>query len=530
MLNHDLIMLSNRLQYCLDLFPPKEHLKSIFQTKQGVSSFLGANIAGVEYYKKIPECIWKDAEPDDTESDVITSTEQIEERFHEMFGPLMTDAYFLDIDELLQRIIDTHKDHSIQEDPWFTCSAVRLKVSTGEHGNEIIFQTIFMRPRTQGKNFLKRIIEYMAANIPGNCTFKICTNKEMYSDEIDSDCQGTDNTVFDKTEDADGGIQYTMKNKSLYLSNINPRRSGEMMVYPDATVLNENVQNTRNHSRPYWARVAATIQKYKLSMGMPILKMHFKAESEYDLEILQEMCKILHARLKDRESLYTHVPNQEREIFKEDLRHLAWDVFLVKDIYARDYEKLDAYQESIRPLTLINYKFNVFLSFFERMHQDEHLYPCRRHIKFASFQRYKRLIDILTQIKEIIDIKTFALFEASLFTYPDIAIQLIPLARMDQLKSELTILNIVDGFEALTKCTFHGKTFSFSIESNADNTSTNPDIPVTRKQKREEGNGAQPISPRVVKFSWASELNPEIEDFKKHIPNVIKALKALTEY
>ena len=170
--------IDNEIQRCLDELSEK---KSALLNAHFNPSYLGPPIKGVERYNKSFGYLW------DNNDTAVFGNEEIEERFHRLYGPLLTDDYAIDMQDMLQKIIDTHHNGKNMHERWFMCSSVRLRISASNpfmSGGTLLpgginLEIIFIRPRLQGKGILGNILLYLARRVKGESYIRI---DECYED------------------------------------------------------------------------------------------------------------------------------------------------------------------------------------------------------------------------------------------------------------------------------------------------------------------------------------------------------------
>jgi hypothetical protein len=524
MLKNELTMLSYRLQRCLDLLSEKQIVPLMISAQHRVSDFLGPDIAGVESYATdIVHLAWREEHPSDVESAVIRSNEQMEERFHEMFGPLITQTYSTDLENMLQQIIDGYNNNQIHSNTWFSCSVVRLKVSVDSpfkwedklHNGAIKLETIFIRPRLQRKGVLGHILHYMASHTPETCNIKIEECLPASASAMDNKYEGSNTDIFYRGRDRNNMVSYTMRNKSLFIEKV------QIPSYPDFSDLNRNIPPS-DHARPAWAIVAKISQKYKIGLGIHLVTMHFKAESPFTSSILKEKC----LDLKRNVSITTDLGEKDRSLINDALDELISQPFLTKDVYTRDYDKLHAYQQSLNGI-----EENVFLSFFEHIGWDRADRPNSRCVKFASFRRYTRLLGIFRQLLVItntkrIELQTFDFGEFNMkglhhgFDNPK-NICLLSLEQREYIQKKMVDRTILMGWSVLPHCDFEDNQCLVQIV----NTYT-----TGGGAKRKWGNDeSDQKDTHTINIQFNPTLETSIQQFQEKIPLVICALEDLCQ-
>jgi hypothetical protein len=524
MLTHTLIELNNRLQCCIDLLHDNQHLPVMSQNQKCFSEFIAAKIPGTDTYSEFtPSLLWKPRDealsllPKEMrliESNFVLGNEDMEAKFHEMFGPYITDDYHRDIEDMLSRILHEYGTKQEWSATWFTCSTVRLYVSarypdesvakkqrvgdgksdtekSGQKNGAIIFEIIFIRPRIQRMGILGKIMYYMANHLPEACDFIINHPARILFNPIEQMYHGGDNMIFEKIVDEDN-VKYTMTDKSKFVKEVGPYI--ESTNYPETTSLNENISDV-DHSRKVWAVIAVIVQKYDIDVGQILIKMHFKTNYYSALRELRLQCDTC-INFVEIPTMYPNLIDSDRDILIQSLKTLQSAPFLTKDVYAKDYEKLKVFQDSLKTI-----QANIFLSFARKM-------GLCTDIRFISYLMYKELLRILDEMMAIMG------GGKTCYTYHTRGIKktYIDTLSPEDKQSLFNVLrdfSILKGLKALFYCGLEENSCSFTVTELDTTGDPNP-------------------RPRYhIKFEFASTLTSDITDFTTKIPAVIQALTNL---
>ena len=501
--------IDNEIQRCLDELSEK---KSALLNAHFNPSYLGPPIKGVERYNKSFGYRWD-------ETDIfVDGNEEIEERFHRMYGPLLTDDYECDMEHMLQKVIDEHHKNGVVPLRWFMCSTVRLRISASNPftsgklfiPGSINLEIIFIRPRLQGRGLLGNILFYLASHVREGSEIRI---QECYEDTcraIDSRYQGTNRDIFSKVISRKPGsevdyVNYTLKDKVLFIKTVSKPS------YQSADILNLNVPLT--HGRKEWAIIAAISQRYGMRDILCMVERRFMSGWEFEPEIIERGYKDVMNSIdtvlqmkgfveieqyseRDPTQLVTRTVSEDvSSILMPNLRSL---VDFGQDIYTRDYEMFQEYQGLLHEL-----KGNVFLSFGEDMF---------RSLKFASFKKYREIVFVLKSLQRIIIKKQIM----NLNSWSPISCSKgNPVDKQTRGKLEKLLENTSDtgeynGFKALIRCDFESGKVSYDIDM--------------EEQSRENGYIVKVL---FIQFYFDPSLNTAIQMFLEKIPNVISILEKL---
>ena len=257
---------------------------------------LGTLLAVIPHNDRGGEALtWIDGrDPNNRDPAVVVTNAEIEEKFHQIFGPYVLDGYEYELRDMLTDSIrckrGTHH---------YTCSTVKLDY---HRMNNVLFtiHQIFIRPCLQRHKVFGKIILFFARNLPRECTFTIDNCQSASSAAIDKHYGGNECSIFERTtREHDGLVTYEVKNRDALIKKL---EFLDRIPFPSIAELNGKACLSDLDVR--WANLAKLHHDYDFYYGDELFRKQFiygynSIDFLYEFwnicsDLKQEIRKILH--------------------------------------------------------------------------------------------------------------------------------------------------------------------------------------------------------------------------------------------
>lgn len=241
----------------------------------------------------------------DRDPAIVMANTDIEEQFHEKFGPYVLDGYG---DEMELMLADSIALKEGKES--FICSMLMLDFYSTDNLIFII-NGIFIRPCLQRHKILGRIILFFARNLPWGCSLVIGNCQSALSKAIDKHYGGTDSNIFRRAI-WDGLVTYELKNRDALIQRLTFL---DGIPYPRIAELNGKAHLSELDVR--WANFAKLQKDYRFHNGIEMLDRQFTfGYDDLNFDDFVGLCLDLQEEIKEK--LYYIKRDNRRDNYFED--------------------------------------------------------------------------------------------------------------------------------------------------------------------------------------------------------------------